>query len=253
MTSAPYLDNFLGSLEYLPSELERKLKLLGLLDEKLQTKLALADQYSNQLLTSMASSSTAPTEKDRAERIQKIKSFYKAANDLAEDKLQVADQCYDMVDRFIRRLDAGISNFKSDIATMLEELNLPISEGLRDYGVGVYAENYLEITHENVNSIVNRKIDKSELTVDECAVKLEAASLDDGPVEPVKQNPLDMVIDKHEPVFCFCKQVSYGLMVCCDNPDCAIEWFHFECVGLTAKPKHEWYCIKCLPIKKRTK
>ena len=23
----------------------------------------------------------------------------------------------------------------------------------------------------------------------------------------------------------------------CDNPDCATEWFHFECVGLTRKPQ----------------
>eukprot|EP00966_Prymnesium_polylepis_P130781 3024933-Prymnesium_polylepis.1 len=26
-------------------------------------------------------------------------------------------------------------------------------------------------------------------------------------------------------------------MVCCDNPMCAIEWFHFECVGLRTTPE----------------
>jgi hypothetical protein len=28
------------------------------------------------------------------------------------------------------------------------------------------------------------------------------------------------------------RRISYGAMVACENPDCAIEWFHFECVGL---------------------
>jgi hypothetical protein len=36
-------------------------------------------------------------------------------------------------------------------------------------------------------------------------------------------------------------QVSFGEMVGCDNPDCKVEWFHFECVGLTLPPKGKWY------------
>lgn len=40
--------------------------------------------------------------------------------------------------------------------------------------------------------------------------------------------------DPNEPVYCNCRQISFGEMVGCDNPECPIEWFHFECVGLTA-------------------
>jgi len=40
-------------------------------------------------------------------------------------------------------------------------------------------------------------------------------------------------------------QVSFGEMVMCDNKDCPIEWFHFQCVGLVAKPKGKWYCEQC--------
>ena len=39
---------------------------------------------------------------------------------------------------------------------------------------------------------------------------------------------------------CTCMQVSFGEMVGCDNADCRIEWFHFQCVGLTAPPKNKW-------------
>ena len=34
-------------------------------------------------------------------------------------------------------------------------------------------------------------------------------------------------------------------MIGCDNDLCPIEWFHFGCMGLTAKPKGKWYCPKC--------
>lgn len=50
----------------------------------------------------------------------------------------------------------------------------------------------------------------------------------------VAVNSLMYKADPNEPVYCYCRQVSYGEMVGCDNPECSIEWFHFECVGLTA-------------------
>ncbi|KAI3656096.1 hypothetical protein MP638_000632 [Amoeboaphelidium occidentale] len=51
--------------------------------------------------------------------------------------------------------------------------------------------------------------------------------------------------DPNEPTYCICNQVSYGAMVGCDNPECDIEWFHYECVGLDAPPKGKWYCSDC--------
>lgn len=48
-----------------------------------------------------------------------------------------------------------------------------------------------------------------------------------------------------EPTYCVCHQVSYGDMICCDNDACDIEWFHFQCVALTSKPKGKWYCPNC--------
>lgn len=43
-------------------------------------------------------------------------------------------------------------------------------------------------------------------------------------------------VDPNEPRYCFCNQVSYGQMVGCDDRDCAREWFHLSCVGLTHPP-----------------
>ncbi|OQR72716.1 inhibitor of growth protein 3-like, partial [Tropilaelaps mercedesae] len=57
-------------------------------------------------------------------------------------------------------------------------------------------------------------------------------------------SPVD-AIDPDEPTYCLCEQVSFGEMIGCDNEECAIEWFHFQCVALTTKPKGKWYCPRC--------
>lgn len=47
-----------------------------------------------------------------------------------------------------------------------------------------------------------------------------------------------------EPVYCICREVSYGAMIACDNSKCPIEWFHYGCIGLTQAPQgtQKWYC-----------
>ncbi|CAD5210351.1 unnamed protein product [Bursaphelenchus okinawaensis] len=50
-----------------------------------------------------------------------------------------------------------------------------------------------------------------------------------------------------EQTYCLCDQISYGQMIGCDNLHCSIEWFHFECVDIKAKPAKgvKWYCPLC--------
>lgn len=57
--------------------------------------------------------------------------------------------------------------------------------------------------------------------------------------------PEDIPVDPDEPTYCICNRISYGDMIGCDNQDCKIEWFHFDCLNLTHKPKGKWYCPQC--------
>ncbi|KAJ5818471.1 hypothetical protein N7474_004062 [Penicillium riverlandense] len=54
-------------------------------------------------------------------------------------------------------------------------------------------------------------------------------------------------IDANEPRYCICGDVSFGTMICCENPDCDREWFHLNCVGLSEVPSRtaKWYCPDC--------
>eukprot|EP00088_Acartia_fossae_P045943 TRINITY_DN4954_c0_g1_i1.p1 TRINITY_DN4954_c0_g1~~TRINITY_DN4954_c0_g1_i1.p1 ORF type:complete len:365 (+),score=138.81 TRINITY_DN4954_c0_g1_i1:167-1261(+) len=61
-------------------------------------------------------------------------------------------------------------------------------------------------------------------------------------VSPAEQR---LEIDPDEPTYCLCDEVSYGEMIGCDNDLCPIEWFHFNCVGLSGKPKGKWFCPFC--------
>jgi len=46
-------------------------------------------------------------------------------------------------------------------------------------------------------------------------------------------------------LYCFCRRGSFGFMIGCDDDDCAYEWFHLECVGLTpsTRPRGKWYVV----------
>ncbi|KAG9127608.1 Histone acetyltransferase complex subunit [Ceratobasidium sp. 392] len=48
-------------------------------------------------------------------------------------------------------------------------------------------------------------------------------------------------------LYCFCNERSYGEMIGCDNANCAIQWFHIECVGVKPPiPAHmKWFCSQC--------
>lgn len=47
------------------------------------------------------------------------------------------------------------------------------------------------------------------------------------------------------PLYCTCKQRAFDNMIACDNTNCKIKWFHFECAGITLPPKNIWYCVEC--------
>merc|ERR1711915_508045 len=45
--------------------------------------------------------------------------------------------------------------------------------------------------------------------------------------------------------FCQCPHDDISEMIGCDAPDCKLEWFHFECVGIMVPPAGKWYCPQC--------
>lgn len=66
-------------------------------------------------------------------------------------------------------------------------------------------------------------------------------------------NPLQTTqeyFDTNNSTYCYCNGPYVGKMVGCDGDNCAIEWFHFDCVNLKEAPKDKWYCAECLAKQK---
>lgn len=46
--------------------------------------------------------------------------------------------------------------------------------------------------------------------------------------------------------WCICKTPDDGRpMLQCDNDDCEIGWFHFDCIGIMEEPQNAWFCDIC--------
>ena len=65
------------------------------------------------------------------------------------------------------------------------------------------------------------------------------------PPADVEMPDAEAEVEGDDSLYCYCKKVSSGNMIACDNPDCPTEWFHWECVGLTSEPEGSWYCDDC--------
>ena len=46
--------------------------------------------------------------------------------------------------------------------------------------------------------------------------------------------------------WCYCGGEEEGEMICCDDERCKIQWYHFDCIGISEAPRGTWYCPKCI-------
>ena len=55
----------------------------------------------------------------------------------------------------------------------------------------------------------------------------------------------EVVVDNT--VYCTCGGAGTGPMVCCDNPNCAVQWYHYDCIGYKEDdygPSDQFFCCQ---------
>ncbi|KAF0287082.1 Inhibitor of growth protein 4 [Amphibalanus amphitrite] len=111
MAHSIHLEHYLDSLESLPAELRRNLTLLRDLDERAEglsgSLVREADRYSAEVAGLEASG--------RRHQLAAIDQLHTKLRELADDKVQLAIQTYELVDKHIRRLDSDLALFESEI------------------------------------------------------------------------------------------------------------------------------------------
>lgn len=82
--------------------------------------------------------------------------------------------------------------------------------------------------------------------------KRKRKSTDIDNLQALEEQPNEVTVDPNEPVYCYCRGVSYGTMIGCENDDCRYQWFHYQCVGLSEEPKGIWFCPDCSSSKQHS-
>ncbi|KAL5138312.1 PHD finger protein ING1 [Glycine soja] len=119
---------------------------------------------------------------------------------VADEKVALAVQAYDLVDTHIQHLDQYLKRFERENAAIT---GVPASgsEGNTKSGRG----------NESGTGRGGRKKTR-QTTVTPAATEAQATANPTG-------MDLELPVDPNEPTYCFCNQVSYGAMVACDNPN----------------------------------
>ena len=207
---ARYIDNFIDLVENVPNDLSRRITQVHEFQLDYETSLA-------KLETNLTKFSRPQTNSDGTTNDLKQLKFLLATQhhlsrmqDISDHKLTIVQEALDQLDNKSRELD---HDFKL--------INASTSDGT-------------EQSSSNKNSKTNSTGTKNQSTA--------AASTSSSSSQPRDRS---VHRESPEPTYCVCRQVSYGDMICCDNDACDIEWFHFQCVSLTSKPKGKWYCPNC--------
>lgn len=210
-------DHFIETLENVPAELQRNFSLMADLDKR-------AGEIVKRINECVREYVLAERKDERLALFKESMSLFDKARGFANDKVDLAMQTYDLVDKHIRRLEC-------------------LSGPQSITGAGATSSGTSGKTNNSSSTSINNN--QKNITV----------GARDGSASCISTEPLavDMPLDPNEPKYCTCHQVSFGEMIACDNKECPIEWFHFACVDLKSKPKGKWYCPECFNINKKGK
>ncbi|KAI4346044.1 hypothetical protein L6164_013126 [Bauhinia variegata] len=240
-----FLEEFQANLDSLPNILQRKYALLRDLDKSLQDiqkqNELRCEQEIEEIRRGVQSGNITP-DTSLIRFSDEALDEQKHSIRIADEKVALAVQAYNLVDTHIQQLDQYLKKFDEELQRERENAavaTVPASgvDGNTKSGRG------------NEGGRGGRKKSRQTASVAAAAVATEAQTTSATPAGM----DLDLPVDPNEPTYCLCNQVSYGEMVACDNPDCKIEWFHFGCVGLKEQPKGKWYCSDCAASRNRRK
>ncbi|XP_023539868.1 PHD finger protein ING1 [Cucurbita pepo subsp. pepo] len=238
-----FLEEFQANLESLPNILQKKYALLRDLDQSLQGLVKQNEQRCEQEIEDIkrgvkCGNITPDTSLIRFsdEALDEQKHSIR----IADEKVALAVQAYDLVDTHIQQLDQYLKNFDEKLR---HERGSAAASGLPASSMdgGTKSGRGTEGGRGG-----RKKTRHGQTAAAAAATEASTAATPTG-------MELELPVDPNEPTYCLCNQVSYGEMVACDNPNCKIEWFHFGCVGLKEQPKGKWYCSDCAGSKGRRK
>ncbi|XP_010513292.1 PREDICTED: PHD finger protein ING1 [Camelina sativa] len=230
-----FAEEFEANLVSLAHVLQKKYSLLRDLDKSLQENQRQNEQRCEKEIEDIRRGRTGnitPSSTSLTQFSEEALDEQKHSVRIADEKVALAMQAYDLVDMHVQQLDQCMKKseeIRKEKEAAAAALELENSEKAGKAGEGGRG---------------GRKKTRLATAASTAATSTGVTS---------SNMDLDLPVDPNEPTYCVCNQVSYGEMVACDNNECKIEWFHFGCVGLKEQPKGKWYCPDCATVKKSRK
>ncbi|CEP14397.1 hypothetical protein [Parasitella parasitica] len=220
---ADIYEDYLESLQNLPSEIDQNMHELRRMDDDLQKFRETYTKHKRSYVKQYKSSPNSNSMNLAATRLQ-LEKDYKTAMQKQDQKIELAMRMYDLVSRHIERLDSQVTK------SGLSESDWISPRSNRKGPTGNYNDGgQRKRTLGSIDSGARKRIHHSSRPI------------------PSNGNSAagDPDIDINEPTYCYCKQVSFGDMIACDSENCEREWFHYNCVGLVEPPAGKWFCEEC--------
>ena len=57
------------------------------------------------------------------------------------------------------------------------------------------------------------------------------------PIPKIDDKSSDCEDEDMTRLWCYCQEPSFGKMILCDNENCSIKWFHFDCLRIRCPQK----------------
>lgn len=102
-------------LESLPNELKRNFTLMRELDTRAQTLMKQIDEKASDVMKATVSVKENLSEEEKKLNLKQIQELFTKAKEYGDDKVQLAIQTYELVDKHIRRLDSDLARFEGEI------------------------------------------------------------------------------------------------------------------------------------------
>lgn len=99
----------------MPNELQRNFTLMRELDSRAQTLMKSIDEKANEFMKTLVKDKESIPEEERKEKLKAIQDMFNKAKEYGDDKVQLAIQTYELVDKHIRRLDSDLARFEGEI------------------------------------------------------------------------------------------------------------------------------------------
>ncbi|ANZ75198.1 BA75_02864T0 [Komagataella pastoris] len=243
MDAATVLEQYTQDLSNLPSELAHLLEELRYKDMSLYQIRKRAQGKDNQLHKYIKQHGSLVKHPKEQQLYSKINEDFTKAKALQEEKILLSNTALLLISKHLVRLESDIEKLESEGLIAPDDM---IDED-KNMSDGMSSLTPVPPSQSSTPGVIPKKRQRNGASRTQSKFESPPLSASAPTRTHRKKNASELnQTGEEDELYCFCQQVSFGDMIACDNPDCKYEWFHYDCVGLTAQPPSGiWYCPDC--------